>query len=246
MALKFTLENLDGLDDATKALYTAKDDAFVLDVEGAVGDAEVAGLRSALQAERADKESWSKVLKEVGKPDRVLGKIAELTAAAKDAGSASAADWQSKIDQLEAKHIETLTAKDQTIATLTTNRAGSDLKAELAKAGVIPSGVDALASLGSPRIKFHEDGRPNILTPDLSGPMLGTGKDHGATISDLAKELAATVPELVKAPGQPGSGKQPGNDQGGTPKKTVVRADFDSMSHTDRAAFSKDGGKVVD
>lgn len=59
MALKAILAALDGLDDATKALYVEKDGKFVLDVEPADGFSleDVSGLKTALGKERtrADK-----------------------------------------------------------------------------------------------------------------------------------------------------------------------------------------------
>jgi len=58
MALKYTVDSLDGLDDGIKSLYIEKDGKFVLDVEDN-------GLKTALQKEReAAKEAAAK-LKEI-------------------------------------------------------------------------------------------------------------------------------------------------------------------------------------
>lgn len=52
MALDFTLETLDGLDEATAKLYQKDGERFVLQVKGAVAESEVASLREQLEAEK--------------------------------------------------------------------------------------------------------------------------------------------------------------------------------------------------
>lgn len=52
MALDFTLETLDGLDEATAKLYRKDGEKFVLQVKGAVAESEVASLREQLEAEK--------------------------------------------------------------------------------------------------------------------------------------------------------------------------------------------------
>jgi hypothetical protein len=76
--------------------------------------------------------------------------------------------------------------------------------------------------------------------------MIGNGANGGATLSDLAKELAGSIPHLVKDNGTGGGGKQPGQNGGKPGQKTATREQFDAMSHVDRAVFAKDGGKVSD
>mgnify|MGYP003634303244 FL=1 len=75
-------------------------------------------------------------------------------------------------------------------------------------------------------------------------PMIGNGADHGATLADLAKELAASKPYAVKADNISGGGKLPG-DSGGKPNQvTVTRAQFDAMSQSERSTHAKTGGTV--
>jgi hypothetical protein len=123
-------------------------------------------------------------------------------------------------------------------------RTMSDLKAELAKVGVVPEGLDLLAGYAAQRIQFDEDGAIRVMTPD-GKPMVGGAENGGATLSDLAKQLAASIPHLVKDAGAGGGGKPPSS--GGKPgAKTVTRGQFDAMSQFERSEFSKSGGKVVD
>jgi hypothetical protein len=95
------------------------------------------------------------------------------------------------------------------------------------------------------RLKFTEDGTAQVMTSD-GKPMIGSGADHGATLADLAKELAASKPYAVRDAGKGGGGK-PAGSQGGTPDKpTATRPVFNEMTQNERMAFSKSGGKVVD
>lgn len=59
MALKSVLENLDGIDDALKPLYTEDGERFVLDVDGIDDHPEVASLKSAYERVKVDKSKAS-------------------------------------------------------------------------------------------------------------------------------------------------------------------------------------------
>ena len=107
--------------------------------------------------------------------------------------------------------------------------------------------LDLLAGFAASRIKFNDDGSPKVMSADASQPMIGSGANGGATLADLAKELAGSIPHLVKDGGEGGGGKQPGSNNGGKPdQKTVTRTQFDALSQAERAAHSISGGKVVD
>ena len=200
---------------------------------------DVSGLKSALQKERENVATYSKL----GKPDEIQAKIAELEEKAKGTGK-GAEDAQAKLDALKNDYEGKLTAAQERIGKMQQANAAASLKAELAKAGFISEAIDDIAATAMGRLQFNEDGSPKVLTSD-GKPMIGSGADHGATLADLAKELAEAKPYAVRDQGKGGGGKQPGSN-GGTPAKTVTRAQWDAMSHTDRAAFSKDGGKVTD
>ena len=200
---------------------------------------DVSGLKSALQKERENVANYSKL----GKPDEIAAKIADLEEKAKGTGK-GAEDAQAKLDALKNDYEGKLTAAQERIGKMMQANAAASLKAELAKAGFIAEAIDDIAATAMARLQFNEDGSPKVLTSD-GKPMIGSGADHGATLADLAKELAEAKPYAVRDQGKGGGGKQPGSN-GGTPAKTVTRAQWDAMSHTDRAAFSKDGGKVTD
>jgi hypothetical protein len=77
-------------------------------------------------------------------------------------------------------------------------------------------------------------------------PMIGSGADHGATLADLAKELAASKPYAVRDSGKGGGGKPAGSTGGKPNQLTSTWAEFDSMSQSARMEFAKSGGKVKD
>lgn len=235
--MEITLDTIDNLPEPLKPLAAQADGKFKLDLTKVMPFEDVTGLKTALVRERENVSAYAKL----GKPDELARKIADLEERAAKGGKGGE-DAQAKLDQLKTEYEGKLSDRENRLTALMRKQANSELRAELAKAGVIPEGLDILATFASQRIAFNDDGSPKVLTAD-GKPMIGSGPDHGATLSDLAKELAKTIPHLVADGGKGGGGKPPSN--GGTPQKTVTRAEWDSMSHGDRAAFAKSGGKVV-
>lgn len=200
---------------------------------------DLTGLKTALQTERANAGAYAKF----GKPDELAKKLADLQAQV-DKGGKGGEDAQAKMDALKATYDAQLSDRDQRLSSLMKRQANAELRAELAKVGVVPEGLDILANFAAQRIAFNDDGTPKVMTAD-GKPMIGSGADHGATLADLAKELAKAIPHLVKDGGAGGSGKQP-NDGGKPDRQTVTRAAFEAMSQAERSTFSKSGGKVTD
>lgn len=236
--MEVTFDAIDGLPEALKPLAAQADGKYKLDLSRLMPAEDLTGLKTALQKERENVGAYSKL----GKPEDIAKRIADLEAAAAKGGKGGE-EAQAKLDAMKSEYEGKLTEKESRLNALMKRQANAELRAELAKAGVIPEGLDILAKFAEGRISFNDDGSPKVLTAD-GKPMIGSGADHGATLSDLAKELAKSIPHLVKDDGKGGGGKPPNN--GGTPQKTVTRADFDAMSQADRAAFAKSGGKVVD
>jgi hypothetical protein len=200
---------------------------------------DVSGLKSALQKERENVATYSKL----GKPDEIEAKIAELTEKVKGTGK-GAEDAQAKLDAMAQEYEGKLTAAQERIAKMQQSNAAASLKAELAKAGFIPEAIDDIAATAIARLQFNDDGSPKVVTSD-GKPMIGSGADHGATLADLAKELAEAKPYAVRDSGKGGGGKQPGSN-GGTPDQTMNRSEFDALSPPERTKFLSGGGKVVD
>lgn len=233
------ISDISALPEDVRSAITTVDGKNTIDWSKLMAREDLTGLKTALQTERANAGAYAKF----GRPDDIAKRINDLEASAAKGGKGGE-EAQAKLDAMKADYDGKLSDRDQRLTSLMKRQANSELRAELAKAGVIPEGLDILAAFAGSRIAFHDDGSPKIMTAD-GKPMIGTGADHGATLADLAKELARTIPHLVKDAGAGGGGKLPGN--GGTPEqKTVTRATFDGMSQAERAAHSKSGGKVKD
>jgi hypothetical protein len=201
---------------------------------------DVTGLKTALSKERGNAAAWSRF----GTPADMDATIAALTEKAKGSGK-GADDAQAKLDAMKADYEGKLTERDTRISKMHARGATSDLKAELAKAGFIAEAIDDIASSTMGRIQFHEDGSAKIMTSD-GKPMIGSGADHGATLADLAKELAASKPYAVRDAGKGGGGKPAGSTGGKPSQITITRAQFDGLSQSGRAEHSKSGGAVKD
>lgn len=236
--MEIELPDVSGLPDTHKALVTTVDGKHKLDLTKLMPVEDLTGLKSALQKERAAAEAYAKL----GKPDDISKRIADLEAAAAKGGKGGE-EAQAKLDAMKAEYEGKLTDTQSRLTNLMRRNANAELRAELAKAGVIPEGLDMLSTFASSRIAFNDDGSPKILTSD-GKPMIGSGADHGATLADLAKELAKASPFLVKDAGAGGGGKPPGS--GGTPNKTMTTAAFNALAPKERAKAMAEGTILTD
>jgi hypothetical protein len=211
-----------------------------LDLGALAAPEDVSGLKTALSKERGNAAAYSKY----GSPDDIDAKFAELAVKAQGNGKGSE-DAQAKLDAMKSDYEGKLTGANDRISKMMQRGASSDLKAELAKAGFISESIDDIASSAMGRLKFTEDGTAQVMTSD-GKPMIGSGSDHGATLADLAKELATSKSYAVRDAGKGGGGK-PAGSQGGTPDKpTVTRENLELMEQDTRMAFFKSGGSVRD
>jgi hypothetical protein len=211
-----------------------------LDLGALAAPEDVSGLKTALSKERGNAAAYSKY----GSPDDIDAKFAELAVKAQGNGKGSE-DAQAKLDAMKSDYEGKLTGANDRISKMMQRGASSDLKAELAKAGFISESIDDIASSAMGRLKFTEDGTAQVMTSD-GKPMIGSGSDHGATLADLAKELATSKSYAVRDAGKGGGGK-PAGSQGGTPDKpTVTRENLELMEQDNRMAFFKSGGSVRD
>jgi len=239
--MEIELSDVSGLPETLKSVVQSEGDKHKLDLSKLMPAEDLTGLKTALQKERANAQAWAKLGEA---PDAVAQRIADLEKQAQGTGK-GAEDAQAKLDALKQDYEGKLSERDTRIAKMMQRNASSELKAELAKAGFIPEAIDDIAATAMGRLQFNEDGTAKVMTSD-GKPMIGSGADHGATLADLAKELASAKAYAVRDAGKGGGGKQPGSN-GGTPdQKTVTRAQFDGMSHVERSEFSKSGGKVTD
>ena len=212
--MEIELSDVSGLPETLKSVVQSEGDKHKLDLSKLMPAEDLTGLKSALQKERANSQAWAKLGE---KPEDVQARIAELEEKAKGSGK-GAEDAQAKLDAMAAEKDAEIAKRDERITKMMQVNAQSSLKAELAKAGFIPEAIDDIAATAMTRLQFNDDGTPKVLTSD-GKPMIGSGADHGATLADLAKELASAKSYAVRDAGKGGGGKQPGSNGGTPPKK---------------------------
>lgn len=248
MALKFMLDTLEGVDDATKGFYTQKDGKFVLDLDGGP---DTTGLESALRAEREQRKKFEKQIKAWERTGKTPDEISELLSAAEEADRQKH-EKEGNFDALLNQH-KTKWEKEKADLEAELNAARSSergaiiessLMTELTKLGATEEGIDLLPDRLSRRIKFEtEDGKRiiKIMSADGETPLAGGSKDGTATMADLVKEAIEKWPSLFKGDGRGGSGTQPNPKAG----RSGVTKKSDFKTEKDRAAFVTEHGMAV-
>jgi len=213
--MKIRIEDVSGLPEALQTLVQDGEDGKVLDLAQVAPAQELERFKAkAVQAEQEaiERRQALKEWKALGEsPD-------EVREAMKAAGKGKNEDHERIVAEMKQQHEDALRKVTEQLQAERSRVATEGLKSELAKAGVVPEGLDLLASYASQRIQFGEDGTPRVMAADGQTPMVGSAPNGGATLGDLAGELAKSIPHLVKDSGHGGSGKQP-DSSGGTPKK---------------------------
>lgn len=205
MALKVLLETLDGVDDATKLLYTERDGKFVLDVEGIDDHPDVSNLKNAYSRTKEDRE------KAKTEAAALKAKIADLEKGAPDT-AATQAKLAALQDQLAA--AEAKVGEWQTKYTgITRDQA---LTNSLQAAGITnPTFLKAATTMLAGQVKLGDDGTayvetgmgPKVLTDFVKGWAASDGKDFvtppaggGARGSDSPPKPNATQGNLAGSP----------------------------------------------
>jgi len=160
--------------------------------------------------------------------------------AAKKSGDVDAleASWQEKLANETKARDETISEYQQMVKRMTVGTEAQKLAAELA----LPGSSEALLPHIERRLTVDvKEGHPIVR-------VLGNdGKPSALSLADLKAEIEANkafAPLLVgsKASGSGDVGKKGDGGKG----KTITRTQFDALGASDRMAFFKDGGKVVD
>lgn len=238
--LELEVTTLDGVAENLRDLYAEKDGKYTLQVKGAVSQSVFEQRGEQLQEARAESIDRRKML-DLYKP---FGTVEEIQAKLSAAAKGKNPEAETIIAELRKAADAEKAALQSRIDGMVKKTTAAALKAELAQAGVVPEGLDLLATFAGQRIQYDGDAA-RFLTAD-GKPMIGSGADGAATMAEFVAKLTEGYPSLVKAPGAGGAGTQP-NAKGGTPAgKTVKRSEFDAMSQPARADFAKSGGSVVD
>lgn len=220
--MKIKLESIEGLPDGLKGAVTEVDGAHVLDASKLMVSEDLTGLKTALSKERDNVAAWQKLGES---PDAILSQIEELKSA-KPKGKTDD-DVAAMIEQATGPLQAKLDKSSELLGKLRSETTSATIKAELAKAGVLPDALDMVANFAVSRIMHSDDGSMQIKTSD-GKPMVGTGENHTATVSDLVSDLVKTMPFAVKDGGQGGGGKPASN--GGKPQSNSILGSIPGFS----------------
>lgn len=236
MALKLSVDTLDGIDDAFKPLYIEKDGKFSLQVDGIE---DTAGLKTALQKERktaSDLEKQTKAWKSIGKTPEEIAELIEAQEVRERTEAERRGDFDKILAQVNEKNAKLLEAERTEKESLR-----SKYKSEV----IDREAISAIAAeRGSPELllpivqKFIKvDDNDNALVVDAKGDPRVGAKGEPMTISDLVKEMRASdvYGRAFEGSGQSGSGTRPSNGNAGGPGGRITKADL--KVRADRAAY---------
>lgn len=207
MSLQYKVDTLDGLDDSVKGLYSEKDGAFVLSVEGIPPPEDVSGLKSKLDELLAEKKSEAEKRRQA---EEAAKQAAEE--AARKAGDIGALEssWKEKLAAREQELLDQIKAKDNAVIELTSGQTAVKLAAELAVQG----SADVLLPHIKSRLRTeYRDGQPTTVVLDKDG------RPSAMSVDDLKKEFVgnAAFAPLIVASKASGAGRTVG-DGGGAAK----------------------------
>lgn len=248
MALKFKLDSLDGLDEATKALYEKKGDKFVLKVEG-VEDGDVAGLKNQVETLLSETKDLKKKMKEKD----------DAEAAAREEARRANEDALAKKGDVEALRKS---ADERVAAAAAETEAKFKPQVDKLTANMRRLLIDNVAVTTASKIGLK--GSEALLIPHITGRLDveerngeyvtvvkdASGRASALTIADLEKEFQGNAAFAPVIAGSNGSGGGAGGNQpksgGAAGAKTMKRADYDAKSPAERDAFIKDGGTLTE
>jgi hypothetical protein len=247
MALKYQVENLEGINEAAQAFYKEQDGGgYVLQVEGVVG----ADKFNEVNQRAIDASTEAK--RRRGTVERVLGKLGLENAdglddaldALKAGGKGKSSEEQEAIiAQIKSDAQKKLDEANKKYTGVLMQGAIAETKAALQEAGFPAKVAEMLAKTSTDRLKLDDGDKVRIMG-DNGNPLAGSGGDGYATYGDLAKELAAAMPELLADKGKGGGGKPPAS-KSNTSGATVTVQALEAMTPQQKAAFFKENPGVV-
>jgi hypothetical protein len=243
MALKLTLDSLDGLDAALQPLYTKTEEGkYRLDAEGL--DSIQAALKTA-NKEAADRRKALEGFKDVDPAEYQRLKSEAEERAVADASRKG--EWDKLREQMAAKQTEKDTAhanREKSLLTaLESHLIDAQATAAIASAKGIPQ---LLLPHVKSRVKVIEDNgtfKVQVLGQD-GNPMIADAAGTPAGIAHLIESFKAdpVFGRAFEGTGASGGGAQQG---GNASAKTMPSDDFNKLDPSDRTAFMKAGGKLI-
>lgn len=225
MALKLTLDNLDGVDEAIKPLYVEHDGKFKLAVDGLE---DTSGLRSALEKERKARREAEQRAK-LALSDEEMEEVERLRS---EAARAKGAD--EIVNQIKARHAKELEARTKEVQAY---------RAHLEKT--------VLESTASKLLAEHK-GNVGLLMPHIQAALRVEEADgqfqvvpaNAASLEEVVTGLKTTFPAAFSDSGHSGSGAIGGG--GGGTGRTMKLSDFNNLAPKEQAAFMAAKGALTE
>lgn len=237
MALKYSLDTLDGLDDGVKSLYAESNGKFVLQVDGAVPRARLDEFRTTNVTLKQQMEELQARFEGVD-PEQ----FRELSAKAQKEKDKKLID-AGKVDEIVAQRIEAMRAEhDKVLGGLTKERDTFKVQLEgqlidgalrdaATKAGVRPTAIDDVLLRGRQTFRVA-DGKAAA----FEGDKALYGKDsEPLSVSEWVGGLADRAPHLFDASAGAGAGAGTVGKTNAGGKPSVTRAQFDAMDPAGKA-----------
>lgn len=201
MALKLTVDSLDGLDDGVKTLYKEDNGKFRLDLDGYEDTTGLKAQRDALLNEKKEAQRKAKEAEEAAKT------LAEESARKNGDVAALEKSWQEKLAATESNYKNLNESLTKQIHGLTVGQTATKLAAELAISGSADVLLPHIQSRLTVEIK---DGAPSVRVLDLQG------KPTALTIDELKQEFISNkaFAPLIAASKATGGGASTTNNSG--------------------------------
>ena len=242
MALKLTLDTLDGVDAALQGLYVKSEDGkFRLDAEGL--DQIQASLKAA-NKEAAERRIALEKLKGVDPEEYARLKTEAEDRATKDAEKKG--EWDKLREQMAQKHATDLQAKDTTLAKYRAALERNLIDAQAVTAIAAAKGVpELLLPHVKNRVKVQEvDGEFSFQVLDAKGnPMIADAAGTPAGFSHLIESMKAdpVFGRAFEGSGASGGGSHQSAATNPNGTKTITRTEFDQLGPAAKAAFARTG-----
>lgn len=221
--LKYQVESIEELDEAVQSLYTEKDGAYVLTVDGLPQPEDTSGLKNKLNELMTEAKEAKRKARELEE-----SKTQQEEESAKEKGEFKTL-WEQAQQRLSEKDEE-LKQFSEKIQQKDVNIAARSVGSMLAKSDA--KRAEVLSDYAAKYARHNGDEVEFIVN--------GAQVDTNALMAHLTKEY----PFLVDGSNATGGGAQ--SSSGGGASKNVNRTEFDNMSPDKKMAFLKDGGIVED
>ena len=244
MSLQFTVENLDGVDDALKGMYQEVNGKYQLAIEGLPEDKTEEYNRRMAEMDAKVNEVLSEKKAEAEK--RRLAEVAarkEAEDAARKSGDLDTLEksWAEKYANREKELRGELEPKLEATQRMLEKSTVSATATRIAAKIGIPSSQGLLAESIKKRLGMavkNDEAVTVVLDKN--------GKPSALTLAELEQEFVSDSEHAPLIIGSKASGGGASESNGGAGSNTIKRAEFDKKSAAERHAFIKGGGKLID